>query len=607
MSKKIQLSLLSVALLSSLHAKDVAIEPIMVTSATKSSQSIKDVTSSVTVITSEEIEEKRYSTVTQALNSVAGISFTNYGGLGKSTFVFVRGFDSKRVLVMIDGVRYNDLTGLSGAPFEHLMISDIEQIEVIKGAQSGIWGAGATAGVINIITKGAKKGLHGFLNTEYGSFDTMKYGGGASYKTTKYYVKASVSKVDTNGFSAQAPKDEDIENYEKDGYRNTTSNLKLGFNINETNKIDLTHTKINAHTDYDVYNNPDADNTYRTNDTFTNINFNHIDSFNEVDIYMSKSNFDRDFSSGNQYDGEIYEYGLKSNIAYNEKDFILLGTDYKTFEHKNDLNEEYSNLGVFMTNSNTFRCPTGGKMIVTQSLRYDKYSTFDNQTTGKLGIKRIINKDLFIGANYGTAYNVPTLYNLYNPTYGNTNLSPEDTQSYDVAIGYKNLKVSYFNSKIKDMIDYHDPDGWSGPIAGGYHNLEGTTQLKGLEVEYATNLSEDVYITANYTYLKAQNNDGEDLARRPKDTIKFSADYYGFKDLHLGGYGEYVGTRYNKDNKQGEQTGKYTVFNLVANYDVNKNFAVYAKIDNLFDTYYQVVDGYSTAPLSGYIGIKASF
>ena len=176
MSKNIPLSLLLVALLSSANAsQSVELDTITVTSATKAKQSIKDVTSNVNVITSEEIEERHYTTVSEALSTVSGINFTSNGCLGQATSVFVRGFDSKRVLVLIDGVRYNDVTGF-GAPFADLMIQDIQQIEVVKGAQSGVWGADATAGVINIITKSAKQGLHGFFNTEYGSYDTMKYG-----------------------------------------------------------------------------------------------------------------------------------------------------------------------------------------------------------------------------------------------------------------------------------------------------------------------------------------------------------------------------------------------------------------------------------------------
>ena len=184
MQKKISTSLVASLLLATTNLFSAqSLEPITVTSATKSTQSIKDVTSNIEVITKEEIEEKHFTTVTQALNTLSGVSVVSNGGLGNLSSVFVRGMDSKRVLVLIDGIRYNDVTGTSGAPFEHLMIDDIEQIEVVKGAQSGIWGADASAGVINIITKNNEEGTHTSVNTEFGSFQTKKYGMSVSNKT----------------------------------------------------------------------------------------------------------------------------------------------------------------------------------------------------------------------------------------------------------------------------------------------------------------------------------------------------------------------------------------------------------------------------------------
>ena len=386
MTKTIILSILTASIL---VAQTIELEPITVTSATKTKQSIKDVTSNVNVITSEEIEEKHYTTVSEALNSISGVNFTSNGGLGSTTSVFVRGVDSQRVLVLIDGIRYNDVTSTNGAPFAHLMIGDIQQIEVVKGAQSGVWGADASAGVINIITKSAKDGLHGSVNAEYGSFNTKKYGALSSYKTDNYYLQLSSQKITTDGFSSASPKGDDIDDYEKDGYSNSTSNIKLGFNINETNKIDIAHTIIDAHSDYDYKTTPDAELYSTIMNQFSKINFNHIDSFNELDIYVKRSIFDREYhsSSVSEYNGEVYEYGLKSNIPYNEKDFIVISADYKTFEHKNNIDEKYSNKGLSLTNSNYFKDILDGDLVLTESIRGDIYDKFDNKNTGKFGFK----------------------------------------------------------------------------------------------------------------------------------------------------------------------------------------------------------------------------
>ena len=602
MKKTINLSLLLVALMNQIEAKELQLDTITVTSATNSKQSIADTTSNISVITSDEIQEKHYTTVTEALNSLSGINFTDNGGLGSSTSVLVRGFDSKRVLVLIDGVRYNDITGMSGAPFEHLMIADIEQIEVVKGAQSGIWGADATAGVINIITKSAKNGLHGFANVEYGSFNTKKYGALASYKADKYYIKASSQKVTTDSFTSRAPRGENINRYEKDRYVNTTSNIKFGFHINETNKIDLSHTLIFADSAYDSAN-PNSYSTIQTQDSFSSINFNHIDSFNELDVYANRSLFDRNYPQGStkEYNGEVYEYGAKSKIHYREKDFFIIGVDYKTFEHKNALKKKYENKAVFATNSNEFNGFLDGKTIVTESLRADYYNKFDDKVTGKFGVKHLNGfiEDLIVSANIGTAYNVPTLYNLYS-NYGNENIIPENTLSYDASAEYKRLKVTYFESKIKDMIDYDFG-------ISKYNNLSGTSSIKGFEIEYATSITDFLFVKANYTKVEAKNSTNQLLRRRPKESYKASIDYYATDDLYFGANGEYVGKRYDSDNSQGAQTGEYAVVNFTANYDINKNFQTYLKIENALDRYYQVVDGYTTAPRSFYVGLKAQF
>jgi vitamin B12 transporter len=185
MNKKIvALSIITTSLLASSYD----IGSIEVTSPSKSPQSIQDITSNIQVITQEELEEKNYTTIAEALNSLSGINYTSNGGLGNTTSILVRGMDNKRVLVLIDGINYKDPSSTSGTSFGHLMINDIERIEVVKGAQSSVWGNDATAGVINIITKKAQKGLHSSINIEKGSFNTNIVKANISNKTTLLYL-----------------------------------------------------------------------------------------------------------------------------------------------------------------------------------------------------------------------------------------------------------------------------------------------------------------------------------------------------------------------------------------------------------------------------------
>lgn len=593
-------------LAASLEANELLFDPIVIT-ATKTEQSLKDVTSDIQIITNAELEEKHIMSVAEALNLASGISLTGNGGLGKSSFVYLRGFDSKRTLVLIDGVRYNDPTGLNGAPYEHLMLNDIERIEIVKGAQSGIWGADASAGVINIITKGVQKGVHGSIDGEYGSFNTKKYGVSASYATDKYYFKASSNVTDTDGFTAQAPRGVDIDTLEDDSYKNTTTSLKLGFNLNESNKIDILHTLIDAKNAYDGCDKiwpatctpiEKADNTHFTSsakESFTSVKFNHTDSFNILNIYANRSMVQRiEPAYDSRYDGEVREYGLQSQIPYADGDFVVLGADYKSFEHLDELNKHYDNKGVFATNSNKFY----GDTVITESVRMDKYDAFTGKTTGKIGIKHDFGNDFYLASNYGTAYNVPTLYNLYSP-YGSTDITPESTKSFDASLEYKGLKLTYFYNTIEDMIDF-DLSTYT------YNNIKGKSILKGWELGYQKELMNDTLISLHYTRLSAKDKDGIDLARREKENLKFGIDYYGIDKFHAGIFGEYIGSRYD-DKEKTKQTGCYTLANAVVNYDVTNTVSIYAKIDNITDKYYQTTDGYATSPRAYYAGLKVSF
>lgn len=603
MNKKITTSLVASFLLATtqLQANDnYQLSTITVSSATKTEQSIQDVTSNISVITKEEITEKKFTTVGEALNTIPGINVVSNGGIGKTQSVFLRGFDSERILVLIDGIRYNDVTGISGARFEHLMINDIERIEVVKGAQSGIWGADATAGVINIITTQAQNGFHVNTNVETGSFKTNKLQFNISQKEEKYDIKLAFSRILSDGFTSRAQRGVDIDNYEDDGYSNTTANLKTGFNFDENNRIELNHNIINTKSDYD--NSLTAQNDYEleSKTKASSLSFTNDNKYSNIRLYTNYTKIDRDDPKGwtKEFDGRMKEHGLNVKVPYLKDSFIVTGVDYKISEHVNTFNKELKNKGAFITNSTKW-----DSTVFTQSLRYDKYDTVDNKTTGKIGIKHNISNDLFVSTNYGTAYNVPTIYKLYEPSYGYDGIKPETTKSTDFTVGYKNFTFTYFHNKIIDMIDFNKGT-WK------YYNIQGESVLKGFEVGYTQEIIDSLLANVSYTYTNAEDNNNENLERRAEKSLKWSFDYYGINKLHLNINGEYVGDRveytYGTYNVKA-QTGNYTLWNAVVNYEISKNLNAYVKLDNITDKYYQTVDGYATAPQSAYIGLKASF
>ena len=609
MKKTVILSLITSALL----AGEVKLDDIVV-SATKVSQKIEDISSSVQVLTKEELRNRRYSSVIEAISSLAGVGFTQDGGVGGASKIYIRGVGGGRVLVLVNGVRFQDPSSKFGADFSRLMLSNVEKIELISGAQSGVWGADASAGVINIITTKADEGFSSGVNLQYGSFNTQELGAFVSYKTKDYDAKLSFTNYETDGFSAQSPYNSNIDDYEDDGYKNRTLDLSVGYNITDTDRLSAQFVNIDIESNHDGYkaNSKSEDKNMRLENQTNLLNVAYSKKLLHQDISLgyNMAIFDKDELDAKKgiksHSGETNELELHDVVSYKEKDFILLGASYKE-DSVDAIKVDNSNYkhnvkshALFVTNTNFI-----DKLVVTESLRRDAYSNYDDKITGKLGLKYTLNSDTSFGINYGTGYNAPSIIMILNPNgKENKNLEAEDTDSLDMTANYKGLSLTYFHNHVDNLISYN--------LEAKQHiNIEGTSTFKGVEFKYATELGDDIYTSVNYTYLSAKDKNGIDLRRRAKDSYKAVVDYYPTDKLNFSLNGEYIGERYDdmgvtlKDRKR--QTGKYFVANLISNYELTEDITTYIKVNNLFDKYYQVVDGYSTSPRAFYVGLNAKF
>ena len=610
------LSLITATLLltTNIYAEET-LEPITVVSTNKTTQSLQNTTSNISVITSEEIEEKGYQTVAQAINTVAGISVANSGGLGQQTSFFVRGADSGKVLVLLDGMRLNDPSTTNGtALLDSLTISNIQQIEIVKGGTSSIWGSNASAGVINIITKEAKDGLHGSLALNYGSYNTRGADADISYKDEKLTAQVLASYLKTDGFSALAPR-----SAEEDGYENKNYNIKFGYAFDENNKLSLSYNRIKTETEYDADHADDDYSHANSDQTNYALDYNfRLDNYSAV-LHASKGEYKRDsidtFGSGD-YDATIKEYSLINAYDYTVGKAIL-GLEYKDIDGTNNYtspfytnlsNASYKNKAIFLSNTYNINENT----LLETNLRYDNYDEFDNKTTYKLGVKH--NHEFLQGfitsANYYTSYDAPSSFQLATPAVG-VLLKPGHTRGFDISASYnKLLSVTYFNNTVEDNIDYtYDPM----TFIGGYYNVEGESKFEGLEIQSAYTLeSLNIHLSANYTHLfKYEKEDGTDLLRRPKDTLNAAVDYYTDSDTHFGINAQYIGDRID-DNfstfpATKVSTGNYTVWNMNFGTKIMNEIDLTIHAKNIFDKEYQSVYGYATEGRSAYAKIKYSF
>ena len=224
----------------------------VVISATKTPVPVTQLTSAVEVITEEDLKRRQMKTVADVLRLSQGLTVFSTGGPGTTTSVRIRGSSSAQVLVLIDGAIMNSATA-GNFDFANLTTDNIERIEILRGAQSMLWGSDAMGGVINITTKRGRNGpnISGF--SEYGSFNSIRGGASLAGKKGPVDFSGSISRWDTTSFSAI--------NYrrgasERDGYHNWQGSVRLGVDLPKEGRMEFDFRWMDGITNYDGFEFP---------------------------------------------------------------------------------------------------------------------------------------------------------------------------------------------------------------------------------------------------------------------------------------------------------------------------------------------------------------
>lgn len=588
---------------STVYATPQSLDKIVV-SANKTEQKTPSVTANITIITADEIEQKHYQTLDDALKTVPGLAIKKSGGAGQQTSIFVRGASSsdRQVLILQDGIELTDPSGF-GASIANIQLSSVERIEIIKGPQSGTWGANASAGVINIITK--KGGKQASVNLKTGSFNTKQLSSTLGAGNDKVDFLVHFNQHTTDGFSVIRKYDESQAQFENDAFKQTDVRFKLGLTPVKNHRFETTVNKTSATADYDSGSNPDDATSNSAYDSTTRqLQYVYSGQAVNTKLFVQDHHIERtlnDTSYGtSQYEASIEEYGGQATFDYRSTDQLTLSANSK---HYRDIDKKrtFYNTGVGVNNTNTLT----ENLVLTEALRYDDFNRFKNATTGKIGIKNNFSTNVFISANYGTGYNVPSLYQL--STNNPEQLKPESIDGYDVTLGAYNATLTYFKSTTQDLITALG--SWPSNY---YANASGKTLNEGVEFAYQRSINSlEMDVSFNATWLNARNKDNQVLAYRPEQTANLTLDYYGLPQTQIGLVTRYTGTTYSADNQKGAQIGEYFVTDLTANYQVNRHVSLYGQVLNLLNQQYVegVVDYPATNPVPNYVystgGIQA--
>lgn len=611
--------------------KEVTLEQVVVT-ATRVETPIEEIASSVTVISSHEIERKQKATVLEVLRGTPGLDVVQSGGPGRGTSVFLRGANSEHTLVMIDGVEVNDpISPGRSFDFAHLTVDNIERIEVIRGPQSTLYGSDAIGGVIHIITKKGEGKPKFFLSAEGGSYTTFRESTGVSGGNKWVNYSLGLSRFDAEGISAANKKD---GNYEKDGYKNTSLSTRLGFTPLENLNIDFILRYIDAKAETDNFGGVGGDdpNNVQESKQFlfkTQVGLSLLNHFwnQKLGFVINTHNRDSknkkdaqhpfDFSKGH-YDGQLLKFDWQHTLNLHKTNALTFGFEFEEEEGESKWEDQWG-VSIFPKKTANIKgyyiqdqIKLWDRFFTTIGVRIDDHSRFGTETTYRIAPAYLIKEtDTKIKGTFGAGFKAPSLYQLFAPAtlwgpIGNKDLKPEKSKGWDFGIEQDLLKhkvsfgATYFRNDFKDLIDFD--------FSKGYVNIA-KAKTEGTELFASVKPIDNLTARINYTYTDTEDKKtGKPLLRRPRNKMGLDLNYH-FLDkgnVNLGAI--YVGKR--DDWKPYPVLGKiggYTLVNLAASYDITKNFQIFGRVDNLFDKDYVEVSGYGTPGLSFFGGIKLSF
>jgi len=611
----------------------------VVISATRTNTSTIELANSISVIDSSEIANSNNSNVFDLLKNQYGLSFTQQGGNGTLSNVYLRGANTGQTLILIDGVEYNLPSDPSGVfDFSSLPSDNIEKIEVLRGPQSTIYGSDALAGVINIITKKGNGKPKYSATMEGGSYNTYKglAGLNGSYNNMNYSL--TLSKTKSDGFSAASEK---YGNKEKDGFDFLNFSSILGYKISDNAEVNVYTRYVNSEADYDQFGERGGDDpTYIFDQeefsirgegklNFMNNKLNQkfgVSYFRNVRKYSFDTSAASIYYSHSKYDGRKYKIDWQNDFVMGSDNILTAGAEFELEETSSEyysftylrppdyasvFPDKFANtVGVYAQDQINFN----KSFFATVGIRYDHHNKFGSAFTYRFAPAYIIwLTGTKIKATIGTGFKSPSLFYLFDPSYGNPDLSPEKSFGWDAGIeqyfwseGFS-IGVTYFSNTFTDMFGFD-------AVTFKTININ-KAETSGTEVYAKIKPSNELEVKLNYTYTKAIDKSpgsadfDKKLVRRPTDKAGLYVSYSFQNVFNINAKLTYVGKREDIDfsTYSRVEMSDYAIVNLAAHCYVLKFLRLNLRADNLFDTDYEEVFGYATPGRSFYGGLSLDF
>ena len=594
----------------------------------------EDQGSAVTIVTQEELRVQQVRHAADALRSLPGVSVSRTGTYAGLTQVRIRGSEANHVLVLIDGIEANPaVTG--EFDFSHLLVEDIERIEIIRGPQSGLYGSTAIGGVINIVTKKGQGPLTLTLKGEYGSFNTRDGFASLTAGTSQVWFRLSYNARLSDGFNIAPFGDE------KDGSEIRSFSLRAGGKATENLSFEINLRNVDKRGDRDgegglpgqlatqvdtlshfsstlwlasieaTWKSLDGVWTHklRVTDNRTKLSDTDVSIFGSfLAVNSSEITTVREAST----------VRLDAPALLQSRHYLtaLVEASRETFTNETDDNIEHGRRRTSFAGE--WRGEFADRLFVSATVRHDDNDTFADFTTWRAAASlKLKELGLRPHASVGTGVKFPTMFEQFGsiPTIfvPNPSLRPEESFGWDAGVelalsgGTYLVDVTYFDTDLKNEIATVFLPGFLSSVV----NRDGISHRRGVEVSGKAQVTKALGLGLSFTYLDATEPDGTQEIRRPRYSGRGDLTYRFANDkakLHLAaiynGKAEDIAFRLPFFINERVTLQEYWLVTAAVSYELTPDIEVFGRIENLFDRHYQEVYGFETAGIAAYAGVR---
>ncbi|MCX7974659.1 MAG: TonB-dependent receptor [Candidatus Aminicenantes bacterium] len=611
---------------------------IVVTATRLETQAFK-IGNSVTVVTAEELRQRGFLTVAEALPYLALGFLTRNGGPGAAASFMMRGSNSEHTLVLIDGIEINDpITPSRSCDLSHLFLADVDRLEIIEGPQSPLYGSDAMGGIINIILK--KKADRKFsLNSEVGSFQTMNLNLSVAGEVKQLSYHLSASGFKTQGISSASsfyP-----GNQEKDGYWNTTFSSFLTYQLSSSTNFDCFVRYVNSRTELDNFGGPygdDPNNIQRWRTSLFKFNFRTIqlNQLWEQKIFFAfmtnnrrnhndEDNFHPLEKENGKFASFFFKLDWQNNLHFQPNHILTLGVEAEkemgesTYFWSSPWGEDKSIFPSKESFSASFylqeHFSLSPSLFSTVGLRLDHHSRSGLALTYRLAQSFWLEKtSTKLRASLATGFKNPSLYQLYAPPsmwgpIGNPELKPEKSLAWDVGFeqtfpGFlKTISLNYFRHFFRHLIQFN--------YLEGYQNI-GRAKMVGIRGQGEISLASFLNLNLVLSWLEALDlSSQQKLLRRPNFQGKIEIQFNPTSHWKVLTTIWKVGSRDDLDYSlwPAKRTNLPAFYLVNANliYQPRASFSCHLRLENITNCRYELVKGYGTPGFGFYTGFSFTF